>query len=159
MAQRIDPRFFNTLLDAHVLDRTGGPDDAVVDEILGLDELTLILPHSVKSEIEHPNTPADVKRRALGLIYTLPVSLTPPEQELHQRVRTIVRGNAKPGKHDRDAFHLVESHKHGGGYFITNDERLLTKRAELAQVLRRLKIVTPTEFLETYRRFERSESA
>ena len=122
MAQRIDPRIFNTLLDAHVLDRTGGPDDAAVDEILGLDELTLILPHSVKSEIEHPNTPADVKRRALGLIYTLPVSLTPPEQELHQRVRTIVRGNAKPGKHDRDAFHLVEIHKHGGVYFITIDE-------------------------------------
>lgn len=106
MARRIDPRYFNNFIDAHVLDRTGGSEDAVIDEILSLVEegkFTLLLPHSVKAETEHPNTPDDVKRRAAGLLFTEPVSLTAPEMELHAKVRTILQGNAKAGKHDRDA--------------------------------------------------------
>jgi predicted nucleic acid-binding protein len=156
MARRIDPRIHNNFLDAHVLDRTGGPDDALVDEILVLArslKISLMLPHSVKAEIEHPNTPAEVKRRALGLIYTERVSLTESERALHRQAREIVRGNARPGKHDRDAFHVVEAEKYGGGYFVTNDARLLKKRAELERVLA-IAIVTPTEFLQAYRRFE-----
>ncbi len=157
MAQRIDPRYFNSLIDANVLDRLGGPDDAIVEEILSLyddEKVTLLLPHSVKTEIEHPNTPADVKRRALPFIYTEPVSLTPAEVQRHQQVRDLVRGNARPGKHDRDAYHMVEAAKYGG-YFVTRDRRLIKKRSEVAQVLGQgFAIVTPTEFLDAYRRFE-----
>ena len=157
MAQRIDPRYFPSLIDANVLDRVEGPDDDVVDQILALAEdltISLMLPHSVKSEIEHPNTPADVKRRALQLIYTMPVSLTPGELERHQRVRHLVRGNAKSGKHDRDAYHMVEAAKHGG-YFITRDKRLLKKRSDIAHLLGAgFAIVTPAEFLEAFNRFK-----
>jgi hypothetical protein len=56
----VDPRYGNNFIDANVLDRTGGPEDSAVDTILELHErpaFTLLLPHSVKAEIEHPNTP------------------------------------------------------------------------------------------------------
>lgn len=158
MARRIDPRIFNTFLDAHILDRMSSPEDAVVDELLetGFDRGVLLhLPHSVKAEIEHRNTPADVKRRAAGLIYSEPVQLTENERQLHRRVRSIVQGNAKPGKHDADAFHVVESDKHGGGYFLTNDTRLLKKASELAELLQ-IQIVTPTELLSILVKFEKS---
>lgn len=158
MARRVDPRIVNTFLDAHVLDRLGGLEDAVVEELLetGLDRgVVLHLPHSVKAEIEHPNTPADVKRRATSLIYSVPVQLTEGERKLHQKVRSIIQGNAKPGKHNADAFHLVESAKYGGGYFLTNDTRLLRKASEVAELLQ-IQILTPTEFLSILAEFERS---
>jgi hypothetical protein len=47
----INPRIGNNFIDANVLDRTGGPEDAAVDEILRLHNdgaFTLLLPHSVK---------------------------------------------------------------------------------------------------------------
>ena len=156
MPRRIDPRYCNTLIDAHVLDRGGSLDDADVDEILNLAEegrITLLLPHSVKSEIEHPNTPPDVKRRAARLVYTRPVQLTPPEIDQHQQVRSILQGNAKPGKHDSDAYHVVESAKYGGGYFITNDSRILKMGPEIATLLK-VVIVTPAKFLSLYRCFD-----
>ena len=152
MTHLIDPRIVNSLIDAHVLDRTGGPDDDIVDEILSLaaeEEINLLLPYSVKSEIEHHNTPAKVKRRAAELLYTEPVSLTPGEKEQHRRVREILQGNAKLGKHDRDAFHVVESAKYGE-YFITNDQRILQKAPEIVAAVG-IGIVTPAQFLTTYR--------
>lgn len=158
MVYRIDPSYTNALIDANVLDHVGGPEDAVVDRILALHEegkVSLLLPHSVKAEIEHPSTPAPVKQRALALVFTERVSLTPEETCRHRKVRNLVSGNAKPGKHDRDAYHVVESAKYGG-YFITRDERLIKKRAEIAKFLgQTFAIVTPTEFLEVYDRVEK----
>jgi len=157
MVRFVDPRYHPSCIDAMVLDRTGSPDDAVVDKILTLAEggtkISLYLPHSVKVEIEHPNTPADTKQRASGLIYTEPVTLTEAEKRLHHDIRELLRGNAKLGKHDRDAFHVVEASKYGS-YFITNDERILKNRQELTKRLG-LDVVTPTEFLERYRDAER----
>lgn len=154
MAQRIDPRYFPSLIDGNVLDR-GHPDDAAVDEVLSLHEAgkiaPLSIPHSVKAEIEHPNTPAEKRRRAAAFLFTCPVSLTPPEQKRHAEVRDVVRGNARPGKHDRDAYHMVEAAKYGG-YFITRDDRLIRKRDAVMQHLGQgFAIVTPTEFLSAYR--------
>lgn len=60
---------------------------------------------------------------------------------------------AQPGKHERDAYHMVEAAKYGG-YFITRDARLLKKRLEVARLLGAgFAIVTPPEFLEAYKRF------
>jgi hypothetical protein len=160
MAHRIDPHYCNNFIDAHVLDRTGTPEDELVEQILSLamdGKFTLLLPYSVKAEIEHPNTPGEVKRRALELIYTEPVTLTAPELETHRKVRELLRGYAKPGKHDQDAFHIVESAKYGGGYFITNDQRILKKQPELTRLVG-IAIVTPSEFLDLYQRYEHEEA-
>jgi len=135
-------------------------EDAVVDELLEIAfelRIMLHLTYSVKDEIAHPNTPADVKKRAQRLIYSVPVQLTQGEKELHQKVREIVQGNAKAGKHDADAFHLVESQKYGAGHFLTNDKRLLKKKAAIGNLLN-MEIVTPTEFLAVLKKFEQGET-
>ena len=144
----MNPLIGSNFIDANVLDRTGGPEDAAVDTILEMKwegVFTLLLPYSVKAEIEHPNTPADVKQRAAGLIYSIPVQLTPAEVATHQRVRALIQGNAKPGQHANDAFHLVESAKYGR-CFITNDGRLLKKAGEIFALLQ-LRVIKPTVFL------------
>ena len=149
----LDPCFGNNFIDANVLDRTGGPEDMAVDAILRLREesaFTLLLPYSVKAEIEHPNTPADVKRKAAQFIFSMRVELTGPELATHNKIRALVQGNAKPGQHDRDAFHLVESAKYGGRFFITNDGRLLKKVGDIWQMLHPLRVVKPSEFLAVY---------
>ena len=110
----LDPRYGNNFIDANVLDRSGGPEDAAVDEVLRLRDdgaFTLLLPYSVKAEIEHPNTPPEVKRRAGSFIYSMPVQLTAPELATHVKIRAMIQGNAQPGQHAKDAFHLVESAK------------------------------------------------
>jgi hypothetical protein len=144
----MNPRIGNNFIDANVLDRTGSPEDAAVDTILKMKwegTFTLLLPHSVKAEIEHPNTPADVKQRATGFIYSMPVRLTQAELATHVRVRELLQGNAKPGQHAKDAFHLVESAKYGR-CFITNDGRLLKKADEIFAMLQ-LRVIKPSEFL------------
>ena len=147
----LDPRFGNNFIDANVLDRTGGPEDAAVEEILRLywkDAFTLLLPYSVKAEIQHPQTPAEVKQKAALLLFSMPVQLTGPELATHEKIRVLIQGNAKPGQHDKDAFHLVESAKYGR-HFITNDGRLLKKAAEIWEQLQ-LKVIKPSDFLAAY---------
>ena len=157
MARRVDPRCFNSFIDAHMLDRAGGPEEAAVDRILALydeSKIGVLLPHSVKREIEHPNTPAAVKDRSRRFVYTEPVSLTAPEQEQHAKARALLQGNAQPGRHAADAFHVVESAKYGGGYFITLDTRMHKKAKELEALLGII-IVAPSRFVELYDEFER----
>lgn len=156
MAKRIDPHYGNNFVDAHVLDRTGTDEDAIVDEILSLaanGKIRLLLPHSVKSEIDHPRTPGDTKKRASKLIFTIPVTLTEPELKQKRDAEAIMRGNAHPGKHDRDAFPVVESAKNGGRCFVTNDARILNKASALSAMLG-IEIVTPRKFLDLCRASE-----
>lgn len=139
-----------------VLDLMGGPGDAAVEEILALHDggkVTLLLPYSVKSEIEHPHTPTATKKRAAGFIYTEPVSRTPDELRRHDEIRDLLRGKAQPGKHAKDAFHVVEASKYGS-YFVTRDERIIKNRDEIRKRLG-LDVVTPEEFLDRYRDAER----
>lgn len=148
----IDARVGNNFIDANVLDRKGKAEDQPVDTILKLaddGEFTLLLPYSVKKELEHPNTPHDVKRRAVRLIFSMRVQLTPQEKATHQRIRELIQGNAQSDQHAADAFHIVESAKNGGRHFITNDRRLLKKAPEIWQALL-IRVVTPREFVDDY---------
>jgi hypothetical protein len=135
VATRVDPRIQNNFLDANFWDDSGNPiDDSATTEILDLErqeEIGLILPFSVKAELEHPNTPTDVKLAASRMSYTERTELTPNEQVIRAKLLTLIHGNARSGKHDRDVIHLFESHKYGGGYFITKDTRILKKNTEI----------------------------
>ncbi len=66
-----------------------------------------------------------------ALVYTIETDLTPELLEKKKEIRTLIQGNAKPGKHQGDADHLFELYKHGGGYFVTTDDRLLSYSDEL----------------------------
>src|SRR5580700_8473646 len=112
----LDPRVGNNFIDANAFDLTGGLQDGAVREIQRLrDEGAFLLDvsHSVNSEIAHRNTPEGVKRQAAELVFTTPVELTDSEVARLEKVRSLIQGNAKPGQHDRDAFHLFESAKYG----------------------------------------------
>ena len=155
MKHNIDPRN-NSLIDANLFRSITGPDAVAVSEIFALEdaeEVLLQIPHSVKAEIDHPNTSPAAKQQATMFIYTCPVSSATEERDRHDRVRALVRGNAKAGKHDPDAYHMVDAAKYGG-YFITGDERLMKKRLEVQAMLgEHFPIVTPAEFREAYRQF------
>jgi hypothetical protein len=149
----LDPRIVNVCYDANAFDRTGGSDDAAVDRLLGLieaQEFVLVTPRTVRAEIDHPNTPAAVKEAVLPHIFTISTGLTQGEMDIAGKIRTILQGNAKPGKHDADASHLAEAAKYGG-YFITHDQRILSKLPELRQIIApHLQIVSLADFLAIY---------
>jgi predicted nucleic acid-binding protein len=149
----LKPYFGNNFIDANFFDRTGSAEDAAVDQILEWAEdfeqdLSLLLPYSVQAEIEHPNTPAEVKHKARSLIYSIEVELTPPELTTHARIAALIQGNAKTGQHAKDAFHLVESQKNGGRHFITNDQRLLRKAPGIWDALQ-IKVLKPSDFVNS----------
>jgi predicted nucleic acid-binding protein len=148
----IHPRYGNNFIDANTFDRRDPAHDAAVQTILALAEagkFTLLLAYSVKAEIEHPNTPPEIKRQAARLIYSIEVSLTASERATHARIAALIQGNAQPGKHARDAFHLVESAKNGGRHFITEDKRLLRLAPAIWKELL-IQVLTPQEFVTDY---------
>lgn len=152
--EHLNPRFGNNFIDANFFDKTGTDEDAAVEQILKWaddfdGDLSLLLPYSVQAEIGHPNTPAEVKRKASRLIYSVKVELTPPEQARHARIAALIRGYANAGQHAKDAFHLVESAKNGGRHFITKDERLLKKAAEIWDELQ-IKVLKPSQFVDAW---------
>jgi hypothetical protein len=148
----LHPTLGNNFIDANALDHAGEPRGAAVDRILALaeeGEFTLLLPYSVQAEIAHQNTPPKVKRLASRLIYSMLVQLTEQEKATHKWIRELIQGNAGPGKHADDAFHLVESAKNGGRHFITNDGRLLKKAPEIWKALM-IRVLTANEFINDY---------
>ncbi len=61
-----------------------------------------------------------------------------------------MQGNAKPGKHEADADHLFEAAKYGG-FFITEDDRVLERAGRLSDVLPpSLTVVTLSDFLSIF---------
>jgi len=151
MNRPLDARRVNVTIDANALDKDGTARDAVVDRALRLRQagkIRFVIPAGVRREIEHPKTPQTVKDAVLPEIFTMPVGLNPQEQEFRQRLIAALQGNALPGKHAADAYHLAEAGKYGG-YFITHDERILKKSGDLQNLLPpSLQIVTLERFLE-----------
>jgi hypothetical protein len=144
-----------------VLDRDGSPRDALVDRLLALEAggvLHFVQPGTVYKQTQHPRTPADVREVMSGQIFTLPTGLTRDEQERRQRVLLVMRGNSTTSRHDADATILFEAGKNGCGYVLTEDRRILSRRAELQQILGPpLQIVTLAEFLPIYDAFVAEE--
>jgi len=148
----IHPTLGNNFLDANALDKLGNREDDAVAEILQRasdNEFTLLLPYSVREEIFDPRTPSEIKRKAQSIMFSMPVQLTAPELATHQRILALIQGNAQEGRHERDAFHLVESAKNGGRHFITNDKRLLKKAREIWAELD-IRVLKPSEFVLDY---------
>ena len=123
------PRYTHSFIDSCAFN-PGGAEEAASRRILDKWP-NIIVAHSVQKELEHPNTPDDVKQMARAFIYTIETDLTPELLARKDEIRALIQGNAKPGKHKGDADHLFELYKHGGGYFVTTDERLLGRSEEL----------------------------
>ena len=107
------------------------------------DKILLQIAHSVKKEIEHPNTPNWVKSKAYHLTYTNDASLTTQEREKLKKIEEILAGNGKVENIHEDARHIFEADKYCA-YFITTDKKIL-KRKNVLPIS--IKILYPSEFL------------
>ncbi|UGY16757.1 hypothetical protein HAP48_0004200 [Bradyrhizobium septentrionale] len=154
----IPPRKSNISVDANALDCHGTARDALVKRFKALIEkrtINIVVAGGVRDEASHPNTPADVKSAVMPRIFNLRPSLIPQQHAERKKVATILQGNAAPDKHAADASHLSEAAETGCSYFVSEDARILKKRADLAAVLPpTLQIVTLEEFLEIFDDYE-----
>lgn len=128
------PNYTHTFIDSCAFDPDNTEEEKCSRRLLARyddGEIILQIAHSVQKEVEHPNTPNDVKALAQALIYTIESGLTPELLHTRNEIRALVRGNAKEGAHEKDADHLFELYKFGGGYFVTTDNRLLSLSEKL----------------------------
>ena len=149
MTRFIDPFYFNSFVDANILDEVADGEDAAVNEIVSLaetNEITLHLPYSVRNELANPNTPAHVRRAATHFLFSVEVELTDGERRRYCDLVAAVKGNAEEKNIAPDLFHVCEAAKYGG-YFITRDKGLLARSSAISSILQ-IDVVTPTEFLE-----------
>lgn len=148
---QLNPRFANNFLDTCAFDPKYTPEHEAAQEIRRLsnqEQISLVLAHSNQREIDHPNTPAEVKEAAAGMIFTIPTELNSDEKARKSKAHTILTGNGKPEKFAADAAHVFEAGKHGG-YFITTDERILSKRDDLRKATH-ANILLPSEWLNLF---------
>lgn len=101
----------------------------------------------------HLNAPEEL-RAAAGAAKArararLPVSA---RQQIDRiRVRAILRGDGRPGKHDADASHLSEAAEAGCRAFLTRDGKILRKRDTLRLALPDgMRILTLVEFFSHF---------
>jgi hypothetical protein len=147
-----DPRYSNSFLDTCAFDPKYAPEDEAAREIRAIADaggISILLTHSNQKELEHPNTPEDVKREAQAMIYTLKTNLSPEEKIRKAKIHAVLTGNGSADKYAADAAHVFEAGKYIG-YFITTDHRILGKRGELKSICAAT-IVTPSEWLRIYR--------
>lgn len=141
-------KFTNSFIDSCAFDPKYGVEQVAADEIFRLDaeyDLSLLIAHSVRKELEHPNTPGWVRRQGLSRIHSIQVQLTRDEIALRRNIHAILTGNGKPEKMREDAEHIFEAQKYGS-CFITTDGRLLKRAADI-HALCNVVILKPSEFL------------
>lgn len=130
-------RYGSIVIDAMILDYVDGFEGEVIERLMSYyfeGEISLLLPHSVKAELESGNTPERVRRRARDLIFSNPVTLNADEQKRADLIYELLNGNAQPGKHLSDSLHVFEASKYGR-FFVTNDQRIIRKRGPLLEIL------------------------
>jgi hypothetical protein len=148
----LDPRRTNTFLDSCAFDPKYHPEDEAAQRIRQLRRggmISIMIAHSNQKEIEHPNTPADVKAEAVDMTHTIKTSLTSEELTRLGKIHAALTGNGNPVNYAPDAQHVFEAGKYGGGYFVTADRRILAMKSEL-QALSRAVILKPSEWLRIY---------
>ncbi len=150
-----DPGRCLNFLDSCAFDPDSAPEykaSRVIYQLYQNNQISLQVNHSTKKEIEHPNTPARVKREARDFNYTIPTNLIPVEQKQKTEIWEILTGNGKPENYKEDAEHVFTAGKHVG-YFITADKRILKKKIEIEKISP-VKIVKPTEFIKILDMYE-----
>ncbi len=138
-------------VDANALDRDGSARDALVAALLAAaseGRLRLLVPDGVAAEMRHPRAPAAIRALAEAAPPPRSVPLTPRQHIDRIRVRAVMRGDGRPGKHDADASHLSWAAEAGCGVFLTRDGKILRKREILRGALPPgFRIATLEEFM------------
>ncbi len=130
-------------VDANLLDRDGSARDALVERFerqVAAGRFRLFVPAGVAAEMRHPNAPSAVRARADDLLAlngppSRPAAPTARQHIDRIRVRAILRGDGRAGKHDADAAHLSAAAEAGCDVFLTRDGKILRKRDTLRAAL------------------------
>ncbi|MGI3902377.1 MAG: hypothetical protein ACRYGP_24295 [Janthinobacterium lividum] len=159
----MERRIPTVAVDANAFDRDGSARDALVDELwaeIAAGRLRLFLPAGVAEEMRHARAPAAVQARAeqvAALALPRERAATPSARQHIDRIRlrAMLRGDGRPGKHDADASHLSEAAEAGCDLFLTRDGKILRKRDILRVTLPpELRIATLEEFMARHRQFK-----
>lgn len=146
------PIVANILIDSCAFDPQFEPEKSAARALLDLCtqlDIALILPHSTKTEIEHPRTPAEKRRRSHEHIYTIETALTADEERKLAQIHRVLAGNGKPENVAADARHIFEAQKYGFA-FVTTDKVILKRRAAIADLCN-VAILLPSEMLARLR--------
>lgn len=140
--------------DSNVFDRKTPERAALIESfvaLLGSGRIGLFRGTGVEAEIAHPAARIAAARLPPAAVRPTARPLTAAEHIARMRVRSIVQGNAKPGKHEADAAHLSEAAEAGCRYFLTYDGRFLRRRDDLHRFAlpSGLRVATLDEFIET----------
>lgn len=90
--QQRPPQYTHTFIDSCAFD-PGGEEECASRRILDKWQYVVVA-HSVQKEVDHPNTPSDVKRMAKALVYTIDAELTPELAAKREEIRNLIEGNA-----------------------------------------------------------------
>ena len=134
-------------MDSCAFDPRYAPEDEAAQEIRRLANeggISVLYTHSLQKEIDHPNTPEDVKREAQTMNFTIATDLAEIECTQRAKIHQILTGNGNPEKYAADAAHIFEAGRYIG-YFITTDRRSLGRKDELLKVCI-ARVVTPREW-------------
>jgi hypothetical protein len=159
----VNPLIVNNFIDTCAFDPKYEPETTASLEILKLSDYMLskdgrclvLIAHSTQDEIDHPNTPAWVKKRAEWLLYTIEVPLSPDEKTLLGNIEMILAGRGRVDSIKQDARHVFEAQKYGG-YFITTDNRVLS-RAEVLHDRYHVIVLKPSKFLALVQEYKAGE--
>jgi hypothetical protein len=156
----INPLETNVFIDSCAFDPKYYPENEAAEAIFKLykkEEGNLLhIAHSVKKEIDHPNTPIWVKNEAMNMIITGKVGLTNDDLNLLYKIEKILAGNGKVENILQDARHIFEAQRYGD-YFITTDSRILSRTHELRLVCDVI-ILKPSNFLSVAKDYLNKEN-
>lgn len=144
----INPWNTNSMFDSCAFDPKYSPEHDCalkLHKLFSEKDVPILIAHSVKKELEHPNTPRWVKAEAAVRICSLKTTRTSVELSRLEKIHAILTGNGRPEKYLQDAEHVYEASKYGY-YFVTTDRRILDKSVEISQIVA-VKILLPSEFL------------
>ncbi len=142
----MNPFMATVFIDSCTFDPAGEPDNSCSEEIFSYyqkDEINLIVSHSSTKEAAYPNIPSRIKSEAK--LSGKDVTLTTEENEKKNTIWNIIADSQNPEDMKQDSEHVFEAHK-CGGYFVTNDSRIIKNRKALINVCNAL-IVTPCELI------------
>jgi len=141
-------------LDSCAIDSKDNLEKIAIDKIYLWEKVGAIvdMAPSVQEEINHPNTPSEVKRIVNKLGYT-PVkpSLNEEEKKCLDQIKKILAGNGDVRAIQKDADNVFEAYNNAANYFVTLDKRILKKRVQLQKLCSSsLTIVKPSELVKKY---------
>ena len=136
-------RHENIFLDSQILNLIADSSDADMNVLVASDDIQLLMPYSVASEVDTPATPAHVKKAASELVRSLHVGLNAAEQADMAAFTAALMGKKKPENIVPDLKHAWEARKYGR-FLISIDHDLLS-RAEAIRNWNGLRVLRPAE--------------